>query len=186
MEQVRRSGADRRKVDISVEVDNRKHTDRRDVIREDDRIIESMKKIPIFNGLSDEQYRMILNICSKKLIPGDQCLISQGDRSEELFILMKGQLRVLSKHGAQLAYITTLGLVGEMGVFTDTQRSASVVATDDCVVLKITKRELFQTFKIDHSLGNRILLNVIKDLVSKLHEDNTVIEDLRKRRSRII
>ena len=76
-------------------------------------------------------------------------------------------------------------MVGEMGVFTDTPRSASVVAIDDSVVLRISKKELYELFKKYSGLGNRILLNVIKDIANKLNEDNEVIEDLRKRRSMI-
>jgi len=128
----------------------------------------------------------VLNICSKRIIPIDDFLVKDGDEAAELFILMKGQLNVVAKSGALLAYITTLGLVGEMGVFTGTPRSASVIAMDDSVVIRISKRELFHLFTLDYALGNRMLLNVISDLANKLQEDNIVIEELRKRRNRIL
>ena len=186
MEETRRSGADRRGTPESVDIDHRSGEERRAARRDSKYIIECMKKIPIFGGLTGEQYRRMLNICSKKLIPINDYLVRNGDDAVELFILMKGQLKVVSKTGALLAHITTLGLVGEMGVFTATPRSASVIATDDCVVLRITKKELFELFSRDYALGNRILLNVVNDLALKLQEDNVVIEDLRKRRSRIL
>lgn len=186
METFRRSGVDRRQQSINVDQERRSGEDRRAAHRDSGQIVDCMKKIPIFNGLTDEQYQKVLNICSKKLIPVNQYLMRVGDSSHELFILMKGRLEVQSKSQSLLARITTLGLVGEMGVFTDTPRSVSVVATDDCVVLRISKRELFDLFNGNCALANRILLNVIKDLAVKLHEENEVIEKMSKRRSQIL
>ncbi len=186
MEEFRRSGADRRKHAVTVDQERRNGEDRRAAHRDSGQIVDCMKKIPIFNGLTDEQYQKVLNICSKKLIPVNQYLIRVGDSSHELFILMKGRLEVQSKSRSLIAHITTLGLVGEMGVFIDTPRTASVVATEDCVVLRISKRELFDLFNGNCALGNRILLNVVKDLAIKLHEENAVIEEMRKRRSQIL
>jgi len=185
MEEVRRSGADRRKRIIRVEVERRSGVDRRAVNRDSRKIIEYMKKIPIFNGLEDSDYKSILHICSKRLIPADHYLCRAGDESHALYILIRGKLRVETGSGTLLAYIDTLGLVGEMGVFTDTPRSASVLAVDDSMVIRISKVELFELFKNNCPLGSRIFLNVIRDLALKLREDNEVIEELRKRRSGI-
>lgn len=182
----RRSGADRRRVQLAVDYDRRSGKDRRESSHDADFIIDCMKKIPIFSGLSDSHYGKILNICSKRIVPGDHYLVKDGDKADALYILMKGSLDVVSRHGARLASITTLGLVGEMGVFAGTGRTASVVAVDDCVVLRISRNELFDLFLTDCDLGNRILLNVIRDLAAKLQEDNTVIEELRSRRTALV
>ena len=78
-------------------------------------------------------------------------------------------------------------LVGEIGVFTDTRRSATVVAVSDSTVIKIGKKDLIMLFENDSVLGNCLLLNVIQDLANKLLEDNEIIEDLRnKKRTRIL
>ena len=185
-DEFRRSGADRREKFVDVDDERRGSFDRRMVQRDSNQIIEYMKKIPIFRGLSAEQYKSVLHICSKKLIPAEYYLCREGDKSSELFILLKGQLEVVTKSGAVLAYISSLGLIGEMGVFTDTVRSASVIATDDTMVIRISKKELFELFNTNNALGNRIMLNVIKDLAAKLREDNDIIEELRKRRSKIL
>ncbi len=183
----RRSGCDRRRDRIQIGNDeDRRYEDRRALLREPAQIIETMKKIPMFMGLADEHYEKILSICSKKLIPGDQYLCRGGEPSNALYILAKGQLEVMTKNGVFLAYITMFGSVGEMGVFTDTPRSASVVATEDCVVLSVHKAELFRLFESDCALGNRVLLNVVKDLANKIQEDNEIIDELRKRRSSIL
>jgi len=182
----KRSGSDRRKEQGASEEHDRSGEERRALMRNPEKIVEIMKKIPMFGGLKDEQYYKILNICSKKLVPGDQYLCNAGEPSDALYILAKGQLEVMTRNGAFLAYIIMFGSVGEMGVFTETPRSASVKATEDCVVLTVQKTELFRLFETDYVLGNQVLLNVVRDLAGKIQEDNDVIEELRKRRSRII
>ena len=181
--EIRRSGTLRRKKQEDVENDKRNSKDRRAAFKDSEQIIDYMKRIPIFDGLTNEQYTEILNLCSKKVIPADHYLCRDGDKSNDLYILLKGQLKVMSRNGALLAFIDTLGLVGEMGVFTDTPRSASVAATDNCIVIRINKDELFELFNNNCPLGNRIFLNVIKDLANKLQEDNEVIDELRRRRN---
>ena len=165
-EKIRRTGIKRRKKQVDIENDRRNGKDRRAAVKDAEQIIDYMKRIPIFDGLTNEQYAEILNLCSKKVIPADHYLCREGDESNELYILLKGQLKVMSRNGVLLAFIDTLGLVGEMGVFTDTPRSASVAATDNCIVIRINKDELFELFDNNCPLGNRIFLNVINPINS--------------------
>lgn len=185
--EIRRSGANRRVNSKNVPVERRKNPERRGVIKDADKIIGFMKKIPIFSGLNDDEYVKILSVCSKKFFPADHFLCEEGNESNALFILLKGRLKVTFRGGTLLTYVSPLGLIGEMGVFTNTPRSASVMATNNCTVIRICKDELFKLFSNDSALSNKILINVIKDLTEKLQEDNEVIEDLRnKKRTRIL
>ena len=186
-EGIKRDSVDRRQKNFHVEHDQRGGTDRRIVPSDSNTIIGFMKKIPIFKGFSPIQYKKILTICSKRPLLKNQYLCHKGEDSNELFILITGSLRVVVRENIVVCNINPLGLVGEMGVFTDSQRSASVIAEDESTVIKIHKNDLFELLSKDHSLSTRLLLNVINDLSSKLNEDNEVIEMLRKKRqSRII
>ncbi|MFC1694028.1 cyclic nucleotide-binding domain-containing protein, partial [Candidatus Latescibacterota bacterium] len=111
----------------------------------------------------------------------------EGENSIDLYILLKGKLKVTIRGTTLLNYITPVGLVGEIGVFTDVQRSATVAATSDSTVIKINKVELLKLIESDSKLGSRLFLNVISDLANKLQEDNETIENLRnKKRTRIL
>ncbi|MBN1293895.1 MAG: Crp/Fnr family transcriptional regulator [Candidatus Latescibacteria bacterium] len=185
--ETRRSGQERREKPVDITPDNRNGSERREALNDSERIIESMKKIPVFKGLTNEQYKKILRICSKKMVPKDHLICRKGDNSDALFLLTKGQLKVMLQANMLLTYIKPLGLVGEIGVFTGSKRTATVLAYIDSTVIKINKTELFSLFKNDCELSNYILLNVIEDLANKLQEDNDLIEDLRnKKRTRIL
>lgn len=186
-EETNRSGINRRKGPKKVSVDKRKGEERRAVLKDPDRIIGFMKKIPLFKGFTNEQYIKILNICSQKIFPVDHYICREGEVSDSSFILLKGKLKVTIKGSTLLNYITPPGLVGEIGVFTGVERSASVLAISESTVIKIHKKELYELLKNNAGLSNCLLLNVIQDIANKLQEDNETIEELRnKKRTRIL
>ncbi|MFC1511585.1 cyclic nucleotide-binding domain-containing protein [Candidatus Latescibacterota bacterium] len=176
--EARRSGLERRIQSEEIIVDNRKGKDRRVGNNYFDNNKDFVKNIPIFKGLNVEQIQKIINICSMKTYLKGHFVCQEGEESNELFIFLNGQLKVV-KGNTFLSNISPLGLVGEIGVFTGKPRSASVVNTTESNIIKISKNELFQLFKLDHDMNNRILLNVISDLANKLQIDNELLENLR-------
>lgn len=181
-----RSGLDRREQENVVPDEHRQFPDRRAVINDADQIIEFMKKIPILSKLTDGQYRQVLRICSRKTIPKESFICSEGEESNELFILLKGRLKIILKGSTIINFLYPMGLVGEIGVFTNVRRSASVLAAEESAVLRIHKTELFSLMKNNPDFSSRLLLNVVYDLAAKLQEDNRVIEELRTKKSTMI
>ena len=62
-EYTQRSGIDRRSQNIDVDVERRKGTEQRAVLKYYKRMINITEKIPVFNGLTIEQHKKLLNIC---------------------------------------------------------------------------------------------------------------------------
>jgi len=170
----RRSGYDRR-----AGRDGEKR-DRRHIIAEQGKYIGIIQKIPIFKGLKLDQFRKILRISSKRLYHPGEAVIQAGTESRNMFILIKGMLEVVFPDGKELSRITPVELVGEMGLFTGEQRSASVIAVEESIVLAIHRKELMNLFRKDGELGILILTNVIRDISHKLKKSNTTIEELKK------
>jgi CRP-like cAMP-binding protein len=184
--ETRRSGLDRREYETTPESNMRKTEDRRVANRDADNIVEFLKNIPLFRGLSDDQYRRLLNICTLRTIKKESFLCHEGDGADELFVLVKGKFKVLISGSILVNFISPMGLVGEIGVFTNVKRSASVLAHTDCTVLRLHKNEVFALMKNDYTLSQTLLLNVIRDLAGKLVEENQIIEELRNRKSTMV
>ena len=68
-------------------------------------LIETIKKIPIFLGLSPTQIRKILEISTSKAFKAEEKLCRAGSPSEELFILIAGELAVVTGAGERVASI---------------------------------------------------------------------------------
>ena len=119
----------------------------------------------------------MLGICSKKEYKKYENLCRIDDEQENMHIILKGKVSILFKLGFELQNITPVGIVGEMGIFTGEKCSATITAVTDCIALKFDKAELFKLFSSDIDLYNKVLLNVIKDLSTKIRKNNEQLDE---------
>lgn len=144
------------------------------------RFITILEKVPVFSGLSIPQFHSVLAICRHHKIKAGTCLFSAGGEASEMHVLIKGELSVHLESGEPIVDIKPIGMVGEMGVFCGSKRSATVTATSDCLLLSFHRDELMHLIDNDYSIGKKILLNVIRDLADKIRIDNENIADLKQ------
>ena len=170
----RRTGPERRSADARGSVE------RRSVLADQGSYINIIQKIPLFKGLRLSQFKEILRICSQQLFRPQDMVIHDRAESSEMFILIKGMLKVVLPDASELSRIKPVEIVGEMGVFTGEIRSATVVAGEQSMVLTIRKKELLHLFRRDSELGVIVLTNVIRGLASKVRKSNSLIDELKK------
>ena len=178
MQTNRRSGIERRQKQVSSSDEQRSSGERRLLRKNPDEIIERFKKIPMLEGLTNEQLKKMLSICSKKKFETNKNIYTIGEESKNMFILIKGKIGIAFNTGVDLQSIAPAGIVGEMGIFTGEKRSANVVAETECMVLNFDKTELYRLFSIDTDLHVKILMNIIKDLSKKMRRSNEQIDQL--------
>jgi CRP-like cAMP-binding protein len=180
-----RLGLDRRKQDIAVPFDRRQSSRRLVDVVDVKLSSELIKKIPLFKGFSEDQYCKVHSICSLNTLSKDSIVCNKGEDANEIYILLKGRIRISIK-GILLNVLYPVCIVGEIGVFTDGNRTASVVVDEESTVIRIPKKELLILMQNDIILSNHVLQNVVNDLVGKLQEDNRIIMELRKEKNTFI
>lgn len=178
---IRRSGIDRREEEIEVDDDRREGEERRFVLSNFDHIIEFIKDISFFKGLTNKQYKELLNICYQKILPKHCFIFEEGDESKEIYILTRGKLKVMYHQSTLLNQVNPIGIIGEIGVFTGSSRTTSVITTTESTVMLIRKTELFKLFKNDSDLSIRMLLNVVYVLSQKIEKYNEIIEEMQNK-----
>ena len=119
-------------------------------------MVEIVKRIPIFQGFSQEQTTKMLDVCEERHIESGEFLFREDMPSSEMLILLEGHLHVTTRTGAEIASIWEMGLVGEMGVLTDQPRSASVVANQRSRMLSIRRDDLLRLIEEDKDMGFKI------------------------------
>ncbi|MCD6308479.1 MAG: cyclic nucleotide-binding domain-containing protein [Candidatus Latescibacteria bacterium] len=175
----RRFGAERRS-DLSKALDDRRSgDDRRSVVNDAEKMVAFMKKIPVFTGLTHDQYRRILYICYNKTVPKNLFIYEEGDKADGMYILLKGKVKVLYHKSTVVTHITPIALVGEVEFFTGEPRRTSAVTVEESTIIRVTKSELYRVLQKDYTLSNRILLNVIGELAQKLDKYTEIIQELR-------
>ena len=142
-------------------------------------LTQLLKKIPIFDGLPPTQVRQLLSICRNGLLEeGEQICLSDAP-SDEMFILLTGQLSVVTAEGLRVATILPVTTVGEMGVITGQSRSATVEVIKKSRILTIKKSLLDKLLYNDQQISSRIYRNIIQILADKLINDNVHLRDYR-------
>ena len=136
-------------------------------------------KLPFFKGLSPDEMGKVLSLCTPGFYQTGDNIWGGGDTpSNEMYILLAGELAVKTAEGVQVATIKPIATVGEIGIITSQPRSAIVEAIQPSNIFVIPK----PTF--DHMLQNnleiqvKIYRNVIQILATKLINDSVRKRDL--------
>ena len=101
-------------------------------------------------------------------------LFCQGDPSDSMYFLVKGFLKVfiiVDKKLKEVGVIKEGEVIGEMGLLSDEQRSASIYAIRDSVLFKITK----QKFDILMRSNPSVLFALSKQIILRFKKNQNVI-----------
>lgn len=100
-----------------------------------------LTNVPVFASLGDEDLELVAEVCHPRRIPAGELVFREGDASNTCYIVRSGHARAVREHadGRQIA-LATFGpgdIFGELAMFDDERRSATVEAIDDLEVLAI-------------------------------------------------
>lgn len=137
-----------------------------------------LKSVPLFSSFPDEQLRMLASVVTRRSIPRSTTVISSGDATDSLYIVLSGRLKVMmSDAEGKEVILTILGpgeFFGEMGLIDDEPRSATVVAIEPCELLSIAKRD----FKKCLAENFEMAMAVMRGLMRRLREADRKIGSL--------
>lgn len=137
-----------------------------------------LRKIPLFSGLTDRELRQIESVSCEKSFLKDTVIISEGDDTSSLYIILKGRADALSMdpNGRQiiLNVFRPGDYFGEISFIDAKPRSAAVI-TKEKSKLVVIKREAFLQIVSENP---ELMLNMMKGLVGKIRVATRQIEDL--------
>jgi CRP-like cAMP-binding protein len=102
---------------------------------------DPQNSIPLFQGLSARQARIVALMASVWRVPAGHRLFETGEPGDALYVVIDGRLRVSLSRGGQsleLATYTRGGVCGEVGLFHE-DRTADVEALEDARLLRLTE-----------------------------------------------
>ena len=139
-------------------------------------LVKVIQKIEVFRGFDAGDVQRLLRVCKFRNFKVGEQIYVFGEPSDEMLILLKGQLRVMGESGDELARIRPGMPVGEMGLFTGQPRSADIIAHDNstAIVLNGTVLKVLLSGAIDMHL--KVLYNVISTLSQRVADANGLTE----------
>ena len=131
------------------------------------RRIDLLRSVPLMHELTDAELREAAHAMSERTLPAGEVLSRQGERGEELFVLLDGIVEVVEERPDGERVLSTVEPVesmGELAVLGHMPRSATLRARSDVTVLTLPGEELHGWLRRHPDLALRLMARI---LVSK-------------------
>ncbi|MES1208757.1 MAG: Stp1/IreP family PP2C-type Ser/Thr phosphatase [Pseudomonadota bacterium] len=142
------------------------------------RKIDVLKQMPMFRHLTYKEIIRVLNVTEVKEFSPGQPLIKEGTTGEEMFILLKGKVRV-HKNEAFITYLLPGSHVGEMALVDRSPRSTSVTAEEKSRLLILRRREFYEIVRKDPSLSVKLLWSFVQVMADRLRKTTAELSGAR-------
>jgi CRP-like cAMP-binding protein len=137
-----------------------------------------LSKIPFFNTLTPRERDRLSGFNEMFVRFGkDEAIIEENTMGTAFFVLVHGSVRVVkeSQPDTVLATLKPGSVFGEMAFLSKTERTTSVRANDDAVVIKLTEYTLN---KMSAEVREKIKDKLILILIDRINSANKTILDL--------
>jgi CRP-like cAMP-binding protein len=129
--------------------------------------------VSLLIGISDQAFGLLATMAAESRVSAGHVIVHQGDLGTKLFIIVKGEVRVLrqSRHGdVEVARMKDGDFFGEMCILERLPRSASVHAVTETHLVLLSYATfgiLFEQMPMEH---HRVLSNMARSLSARLRE----------------
>ena len=97
---------------------------------------ELARDLSFFNDFSDAELQEVLDVALWERVRAGETVITEGDVERSFSVVVAGELNVCID-GQTIETLGKGACVGEMGYLSETKRTASVLARDDALLLKV-------------------------------------------------
>lgn len=107
-------------------------------------VADQLRKVPLFQGLDDENIERLALACRPVSFPPDTKILKMGESGHSLFLIVNGSVRVIYPARSAdfvLAKMNSGNFFGEMALLNEMPRSATVESVDDVDLLVLEKED---------------------------------------------
>jgi CRP/FNR family cyclic AMP-dependent transcriptional regulator len=134
---------------------------------------EILAKVPMFSSLSESALSELAEVAHARCLKPREELCHKGDEGSQVYIIVRGRLRVsaTSAEGSDVQFnLMNPGEVcGDLALFTGGERSATMSAFDECEVLGLDRREFLPFLRRNPDAAIQ-LLEVLAERLVRLTE----------------
>lgn len=138
----------------------------------------ALKTFPLFQGLSDATLTAVAQSAVMRRFPRGHTVVHAGDRTDYVYFVLTGSLKVVvSDENGREVILSILGqgeLFGEMGIFGEHPRSASVVSAMPSDLIMLSKSDFRHLMHDNFEVAWRMMCN----LADRLRNADRKIESL--------
>ncbi len=146
---------------------------------------ERLQSYSLFSSLSKAQRERIAQLVVLRKTASGQVIVTEGEVGSEMFLLLSGELVITkrltlySSEGEDKREKSLIKLkdkdnvfFGEMSLFDDAERSATVTAVSDVICGILTRDQIHALCDNDPEVGYKIYYNIGRTLAANLRKAN--------------
>jgi CRP/FNR family cyclic AMP-dependent transcriptional regulator len=141
---------------------------------------KQLSRVPLFSKLDASKLKLIAFTSEQLALRDDDYLFYENDLSDSVYLILDGALEVMiEKEDKTREAMVVLGknmLIGEMGVISNSPRSASIRSSGESSVLKIESETFMDLLSENPSMS----LHVMRELTDKLNRTHQQAVALQK------
>ena len=135
-------------------------------------VVELLGRVPVFSALEEADLRRIAQLAVPRSFDAGQVVFREGDRSDTCYVVHVGRARAVHDHGdGRTITLATFGsgdIFGELALFEDERRSATVEALEPTGVLAVLGPDMRRLMAEHPQIAMRLLIA----LARRLRESN--------------
>ena len=129
--------------------------------------VDLLRRFPIFAKMELSMLKLLCFSSDRLTYQAGQVMFNAGDPADSAYILIDGYVDISKATPTGPLIIGKLGpmeIVGEIGIFADTARTATITATTRVDALRITKEQFMSIIRANPDAA----IEVIRQLASRL------------------
>lgn len=138
---------------------------------------DPQRSIPIFEGLSRAQARIVALMMQLRTLPKDHSLFRVGEAGDEMYVVIEGELEASLPREPERIVLSRMGrgeCVGEVALFHG-KRTADVTTLSEVRLLRLTDSDLERLRRRYPRIGARIYRNLSRILAGRVARDTELL-----------
>ncbi|REJ19014.1 MAG: Crp/Fnr family transcriptional regulator [Paenibacillaceae bacterium] len=141
-------------------------------------MIELLRKVSLFDQMTDEQLEHILSIAQRRTFPAGTVLFHENDYGAAFYVILKGSIKIFKRSAKGEEKVLTLlqsgDSFGELSLIDGRPRSASAATLEPTSVLVIAEQPFHELLRTHYDITRRIMA----ELCQRLRDTNQHVHDL--------
>jgi CRP/FNR family transcriptional regulator, cyclic AMP receptor protein len=143
-------------------------------VKQINEIYQKLKQARLFQDFSQTEIEMIAKAGMVVQVETGTVLLSEGDESNTLLILLEGEAEIVKcQSGSKLHRLGLVGqgiVLGEIGMLLDVPRTGTVRTVSPCQIFMLTREAFYRILEQDDSTGSKLCLPIAKTLADRLQK----------------
>jgi CRP-like cAMP-binding protein len=129
--------------------------------------VEILKRIPIFHTLTRKEILEVDELLHERVYEKNEVVFEEGDAGHGVFIVVSGKLRAETNRQSLKTAVMEIGpgeSVGELALFDEGPRSATVVAVERTETVALFQAEFSSLLTKNKNIGVKVMFEIARTI----------------------